>query len=200
MSVRRSAHGITASISARKRSRRVTFPLCCQAKSANVRWSLIPVAPLGLRRHPTRLTQRQYTTFALLVQRFPSGSRQGVLTAARWHTWLVSTLVEKRTQRGHSGQSTDRSAAGGSKSLRGQPKAIAFTKHTRRKGPGASALPRPAAERSVLCPLCPRFVRFFMSLETSYAPSPAHRCLGLDRCERRCRPRPVQSIISDAIH
>ena len=35
------------------------------------------------------------------------------------HTWLVSTLMEKRTQRGHSGQSTDRAAAGGSKLLRG---------------------------------------------------------------------------------
>jgi len=38
-----------------------------------------------------------------------------------------------------------------------------------------------------------------MSVETSYAPSPAHRCLGLDRSERRCRPRPVQIIISDPI-
>src|SRR5690348_10935633 len=27
--------------------------------------------------------------------------------------WLVSTLIGKRTKRGHSGQSTDRSAAGG---------------------------------------------------------------------------------------
>src|SRR6185437_15029641 len=32
-----------------------------------------------------------------------------------------------------------------------------------------------------------------MSVETSYATSPAHRCLWLDRCERRCWPRPVQS-------
>jgi len=116
------------------------------------------------------------------------------------HNRLVSTPIGKRTQRRHGGQSTDRSAAGGSQLLREHLTAIAFTKHTRPKGPGASALPRPAAERSVLCPLCPRCVRFFMSVETSYAPSPTHRCLGLDRCERRCRPRPVQSIISDAIH
>src|SRR5579872_3222393 len=109
------------------------------------------------------------------------------------HTWLVSSLMEKRTQRGQSGQSTDRSAAGRSQLLREHPTAIAFTKHTRRKRPPASALPRPAAERSVLCRLCPRFVRFFMSVETSYAPSAAHRCLGLDRPERRCPPRPVQS-------
>src|SRR6185312_1950560 len=69
----------------------------------------------------------------------------------------------------------------------------ALTKHTRRKRPGASTLRCPAAERSVLYPLCPLCVRFCMSVETSHAPSPAHRCLGLDRCERRCRPRPVQS-------
>src|SRR6185312_2431013 len=35
------------------------------------------------------------------------------------YMWLVSTLIGKRTQRGQSGQSTDRSAAGGSQSLRG---------------------------------------------------------------------------------
>src|SRR6185437_10226451 len=50
-----------------------------------------------------------------------------------------------------------------------------------------------AAEWSVLCPLCTRCVRFSMSVETSHTPSPVHRCPGLDRPERRCRPRPVQS-------
>jgi len=34
-------------------------------------------------------------------------------------TWLVSTLMEKRTQRGHTGQSTDRAAAGGGDVLTG---------------------------------------------------------------------------------
>src|SRR5579872_17161 len=35
------------------------------------------------------------------------------------HTWLVSTLMKKRTKHGHSRQSTDRSAAEGSELLRG---------------------------------------------------------------------------------
>jgi len=39
---------------------------------------------------------------------------------------------------------------------------------------------------SALCPI-------LLSVETSHAPSPVDRCLGLDRSERRCRPRPVQS-------
>jgi len=56
----------------------------------------------------------------------------------------------------------------GSQLLREHPTAIAFQKHTRRKRPPASALPRPAAERSVLCPKCPRCVRFSMSVETSH--------------------------------
>src|SRR6185312_3684919 len=38
---------------------------------------------------------------------------------------------------------------------------------------------------SALCPI-------LLSVETSHAPSPVDRCLGLDCSERRCRPRPVQ--------
>src|SRR6185437_14106511 len=97
-------------------------------------------------------------------------------------TWLASTLMEKRTQRGHSRQSTDRSAAGRGNALAGgQYKCGTKVAYARLR-------PALTAERSVLCPPCPRFVRFSMSVETSYAPSPAHRCLGLDRSERRCRP------------
>src|SRR6185437_2369521 len=37
--------------------------------------------------------------------------------STRLGAWLVSTLMDKRTKRGHTGQRTDRSAAGGSQSL-----------------------------------------------------------------------------------
>jgi len=39
--------------------------------------------------------------------------------------------------------------------------------------PGCCSCGPPAAERSVLCPVCPRCVRFSMRVETSHAPSPA---------------------------
>src|SRR6185437_3147579 len=69
--------------------------------------------------------------------------------STRLGAWLVSTLMDKRTKRGHTGQRTDQARLRGKVSRWGQPKAIAFTKHTRRKRPPASALPCPAAERSV---------------------------------------------------
>src|SRR6185437_317043 len=52
-----------------------------------------------------------------------------------------------------------------SKLLRGHQKAIAFTKRARRKRPATGALSPPAAERSALCPVCPRGVRYSMSEE-----------------------------------
>ena len=66
--------------------------------------------------------------------------------------------MEKRTQRGHSGQSTDRSGAGGSRLLRKQPNAIAVT-NTRGRSDllPARCPPRSRAVRAlsgvtVLCP------------------------------------------------
>src|SRR5579872_3962241 len=69
--------------------------------------------------------------------------------------WLVSTLREKRTQRDRADKARTARLRGEVNRCGANQKAIAFTKHTRRKRPPASALPRPAAERSVLCPLCP---------------------------------------------
>src|SRR5579864_2957934 len=73
----------------------------------------------------------------------------------------TDTARTHRTKHGPLGCKETSSAAG-------QPTAIAFTKHTRRKRPPASPLPPPAAERSVLCRVCPRCVRFPMSVETSH--------------------------------
>src|SRR5690348_11720398 len=47
------------------------------------------------------------------------GAIQPQTSVHRTREWLVSTLMMKRTQRGHGGQSADRSATGGSTLLRG---------------------------------------------------------------------------------
>jgi len=76
--------------------------------------------------------------------------------------------MEKRTLRGHSGQSTDRSAAGGGNALAGgRFRRVCFVKAIAVGCPRSNELP-PAAERSVLCPECPRSVRFSMSVEASH--------------------------------
>src|SRR5690242_13682535 len=61
--------------------------------------------------------------------------------------WLVSTHIMKRTERGHTEQSRTARLQGEANCC-GAKKAIPFAKRTRRKRPLASALPRPAAERS----------------------------------------------------
>src|SRR5579872_471350 len=76
--------------------------------------------------------------------------------------------MEKRTLRGHSGQSTDRSAAGGGNALAGgRFRRVCFVKAIAVGCPRSNEL-LPAAERSALCPECPRSVRFSMSVETSH--------------------------------
>src|SRR6185312_7408370 len=58
----------------------------------------------------------------------------------------------------------------GKKIAAGQPRAIAFYKTHTAEATSCSASPQealsPTAERSVLCPQCPRFVRVFISVET----------------------------------
>ena len=76
------------------------------------------------------------------------------------HKWLVSTLIEKRTLRGHSGQSTDRSAAGGGNALAGgRFGRVCFVK--------AIAVGCPAAINFPLQPNGPCFVRSVRAVSVS---------------------------------